>query len=144
MHEGGTGSSGLNRQWHEFFSRYNLLICSNFPIVPTRSTTSVHEAPKPVIAYEARRICSSTAYGQSLRAHEPVRGKCLRTRPLTKAALTPDASQGSGLCAQMLFEHDFRRSKDACRVHMVEVVVPPASGHAGEEQIARFDRIHFP
>ena len=46
----------LIRQWHEFFGRYDMLICPNFPIVSYPHDHRGAEVPNPVLGYEARRM----------------------------------------------------------------------------------------
>lgn len=46
----------LCSQWHEFFRRYDVLICPNFATVAYAHDHRGAEMPNPVLAYEARRM----------------------------------------------------------------------------------------
>ena len=46
----------LQQRWHEFFQRYDVLICPSFPIVAYPHDHRGAEAPDPLVAYEARRM----------------------------------------------------------------------------------------
>lgn len=58
----GTGSSGPKRKWHEFLSRYNLLIPQKFLVVTApHGHCRARGAQAPVIAYARPGVCASTA-----------------------------------------------------------------------------------